>query len=143
MTAVCWEDSEPGLARLLYLSLMLMVSPCSLLPPVFLNFALSALSQQAQPRQPQQAPHAPAPQHTARQMESRTNPITPATMKGRAEVRRVSRGPVLLWAVSRLQLQPSTEQQTKREPEVPLCWGVNIGKHLKHQTMLIPHQPDP
>ena len=47
--------------------------------------------------------------------------ITPAMMKGRAEVRRDSRGPVLFWAVSWLQLQPSTVQQRNLEPVVPLC----------------------
>ena len=47
--------------------------------------------------------------------------MTPAMMKGRAEVRRDWSGPVLASAVSRLQLQPSTVQQRNLEPEVPLC----------------------
>ena len=47
--------------------------------------------------------------------------ITPAMMKGRAEVRREARGPVLSWAVSWLELHPSTVQQINREPVVPLC----------------------
>ena len=123
---MCWDDSEPGLARLLYLSLILIVSPSSSLLPVFLNLALSARSQQAQPRQPQQVPQAPAVQQTARQMASTTTTITAARMKGRAVVRRVSRGLELDWAVSRLQLQPSTEQQTNLDPLVPLCCRENV-----------------
>ena len=47
--------------------------------------------------------------------------MTPAMMKGRAAVRRDSRGPVLASAVSWLQLQPSTVQQMNLEPVVPLC----------------------
>ena len=76
VTAVWAEDSEPGLARLLYLprhqwgsqsdlspylSLMLMLSSVFSELGVFLNFALSARSQQAQPRQPQQPLQSPAP----------------------------------------------------------------------------------
>ena len=79
VTAVCSDDSEPGLARLLYLpisqsvsednglvsgpylSLILMLSSLLSELAVFLNFALSARSQQAQPRQPQHPPQSPAP----------------------------------------------------------------------------------
>ena len=61
------------------------------------------------------------PQQTARQMARTARAMTPAMMKGRAEVRRDWSGPVLARAVSWLQLQPSTVQQINLEPEVPLC----------------------
>ena len=119
--AVVTDDSEPGLAMVLYLSLMLMLgSGVSVLLTVLSYFIWSASSQQQQPRHPQ--PDAIndqvnfacenvdiiLPQQTAHPITRTVAAMMPAMMNGRAVVSI----DVLDSAVSRLQLQPSTSQQT-------------------------------